>query len=165
VNLQGEVCTANNCASKHPKVCLVADHGKGKIPKAMCTLWHMRVPLTGKLQGNFTGRRSGPKPPPGSKGNNGNNARPAKPDKYLVKLEAEYRAEELKVGIRAQKMMSQGVTFSQMVEGPAVPPHRVPTHVHHASSRPRLRPTYHALSGLLSLRTGRLPYSRIPLSG
>jgi hypothetical protein len=122
VNLRGEFCTANNCGSKHPKVCLVANHGKGKIPKATCTLWHMRVPLTGKSQGNFTERRSGPKPPPGSKGNNGNNARPAKPDKYLVKLEAEYCAEELKARIRAQKM-SQGVRFSQVVEGPTVPPH------------------------------------------
>jgi hypothetical protein len=89
VNLRGKVCTANNCSSKHPKVCLLADHGKGKIPKATCALWHMQVPFTAKLQGNFNGRRSGPKPPPGSKGNNCNNARPAKPDKYLVKLEAE----------------------------------------------------------------------------
>jgi hypothetical protein len=45
VNLRGEVCTADNCGSKHPEVCLVADHGKGKIiPKATCTLWHMRIP-------------------------------------------------------------------------------------------------------------------------
>jgi hypothetical protein len=86
-------------------------------------------PFAGKSQGNFTGRRSGPKPPPGSKGNNDNNARPAKPDKYLNKLKAEYCAEELKARIRAQKMMLQGVTFSQVVEGPAAPPHRVPAHV------------------------------------
>jgi hypothetical protein len=110
VNLQGEVCTANNCDSKHPKVCLVANHGKGKIPKATCTLWHMQVPFADKSQGNFTGRRSGPKPPPGSKGNNSNNAWPAKLDRYLVKLEAEYRAEELKGRIRATKIMSQGST-------------------------------------------------------
>jgi hypothetical protein len=130
VNLWGEVCTANNCGSKHPKVCLVADHGKEKIPKAMCALWHMRVPFAGKSQANFTGRRSGPKPPPpGSKGNNGNNAGPAKPDKYLAKLEAEYPTKELKARIRAQKMMLQGVTFSQVVEGPTAPPHRVPSHV------------------------------------
>jgi hypothetical protein len=45
----------------------VADHGKGKISKAKCT-WHMRVPFAGKSQGNFTGRWSGPKTPPGSKG-------------------------------------------------------------------------------------------------
>jgi hypothetical protein len=59
---------------------------------------------------------------PGIKGNNGNNVRPAKPEKYLVKLEAEYRAEDLKARIRAQKMMLQGFPYSQVVEGPAVPP-------------------------------------------
>jgi hypothetical protein len=87
----------------------VADHGRGKIPKATCSLWHMRVPFAG----NFIGRRSGPKPPPGGKGNNGSNARPAKakPAKYLAKLEAEYRAEELKARIRTQKMMLQGLTY------------------------------------------------------
>jgi hypothetical protein len=128
----GEVCTANNCDSKHPEVCLVADHGKGKIPKATCTLWHMRIPFA---RGNSTGNSSN------------NNARP---DKYLVKLEAEYRAEELKARIRATKMMLQGITYSQMVEGPPI------------EYRPM---SYHAPSGLLSLRTGRLPYSRIPSSG
>jgi hypothetical protein len=100
----------------------VADHGKGKIPKATCALWHMRVPFVDRSQGNFTGRRSSPKPPPGSKGTNSSNARPAKPDKYLVKLEAEYHAEELKARIRATKMMLQGVTYSQVVEGPAATP-------------------------------------------
>jgi hypothetical protein len=64
VHLRGEVCTANNCGSKHPKVCLVADHGKGKIPKATCSLLFMRVPFAG----NFTGRRSGPKLPPAARG-------------------------------------------------------------------------------------------------
>jgi hypothetical protein len=49
VNLRGEVCTVNNCGSKHPKVCPVADHGKGKIPKATCALRHMQVPFAGKL--------------------------------------------------------------------------------------------------------------------
>jgi hypothetical protein len=79
-------------------------------------LWHMRVPFAG----NVTGRRSGPKPPPsvkgnnGGKGNNGSNARPAKPkpDKYLDKLEAVFRAKELKARIRAQKMMLQGISYS-----------------------------------------------------
>jgi hypothetical protein len=95
----------------------VADHGKGKIPKAMCLLWHMRVPFTG----NFTGRRSGPKHPPGGKGNSGSNARPdkSKPDKYLTKLEAKYRAEELKARIRTQKMMSQGFMYSQVAQAQA----------------------------------------------
>jgi hypothetical protein len=42
-----------------------------------------------------------------------NNARPAKPDdKYLARLEAECRAEELKARIRATKMMSQGISYS-----------------------------------------------------
>jgi hypothetical protein len=69
----------------------------------------MQVPFAGKSQGNFNGRRSGPKPPPGSKVNNSNNVRPAKPDKYLVKLEADNRAEELKARIRAAKMILQGL--------------------------------------------------------
>jgi hypothetical protein len=55
VNLRGEVCTANNCSSKHPKVCLEVDQGKGKIPKAMCPLWHMQVHFTAKSQGNEEG--------------------------------------------------------------------------------------------------------------
>jgi hypothetical protein len=54
-------------------------------------------------------------------GEQGNNVRPAKPDKYLFKLGAEYRAEELKARIRAQKMV--------VVEGPAVPPRRAPAHI------------------------------------
>jgi hypothetical protein len=143
VNLWGEVYTANNCGSKHPEVCLVADQGKGKIPKATCTLWHMRVPFAGpgcKSRGTSTST--------GIQGNSSNNA------KYLVKLEAEYRAEELKARIRATKMMSQGITYSQVVEGPIAPP---PI---------EYRPTsYHAPSGLLSLWTGQLTYSRIPSSG
>jgi hypothetical protein len=122
VNLRGEVCTANNCGNKHPKVCIVAAHGKGKIPKATCALWHMRVPFT--TQGNFTGRRSSPNPPPGSKGSNSSKAkvRLAKPDMNLVKLEATAKAEELKARIRAAKMMLQSITYRQVVEGPVDPP-------------------------------------------
>jgi hypothetical protein len=68
-----------------------------------------------------------------------------RPDRYLVELEAEYRAEELKARIRATKMMLQGIKYIQVVEGPAGPPIEY-------------RPTsYHGPSGLLSLRTGRLP--------
>jgi hypothetical protein len=85
VNLRGEVCMANNCGSKHPKVCLVGDHDKGKIPKATCALWHMQVPFAsprGKSQGNSTGRRSGPKPPPAARGTAATTpGQPAKPDK------------------------------------------------------------------------------------
>jgi hypothetical protein len=103
VNLRGEVCTADNCGSKHPQVCLVADHGKGKIPKSTCVLWHMRMP------------RENP----------------------TARLEAECRAEELKARIRATKMMSQGISYSQMVEGP---PHQVPDHVALRAARTVLTP-------------------------
>jgi hypothetical protein len=124
VNLQGEVCTASNCGNKHPKVCLVADHGKGKIPKVTCLLWHMRVPFAGNA-GNVTGRRNGSNLPPGSKGSNGNKAKVqlAKPDMNLVKLEATAKAEELKARIRAAKMMSQGISYSQVVQA------QTPVHV------------------------------------
>jgi hypothetical protein len=97
----------------------------------------MRVPFT--ATGNFTGRRSGPKPPFGSKGNNGSNSKP-KPDKYLAKLKAEYHTEELKTRIRTQKMMLQGFTYSQVVEGPAVTHHRAPAHVAPRCSNPALAP-------------------------
>jgi hypothetical protein len=123
VNLRGEVCMDDNCGSKHPKVCLVADHGKGKIPKATCKLWHMRIPLA---RGNSTGNSSN------------NNARPAKPEKYLIKLKAENRAKELKARIRATKMMLQGITCSQMVEGR--PTHQVPAHVVPLAVRTALTP-------------------------
>jgi hypothetical protein len=76
VNLREEVCTVDKCGNKHTEVCLMADLVKGKIHKATCTLWHMQIPLT---RGNSTGNSSN------------NNARPAKPDKYLIKLEVEYR--------------------------------------------------------------------------
>jgi hypothetical protein len=116
VNLWGEVCTASNCGNKHPRVCLAADHGKGKIPKVTCSLWHMRVSFAGKA-GNVTGRRNGPNPPPGSKGSNSSKpkVRAAKPDMNLVKLEATAKAEELKAMIRAAKLMSQGISYSQVV--------------------------------------------------
>jgi hypothetical protein len=130
VNLRGKVCTANNCVNKHQKVCIVATHGKGKIVKATCALWHMRVPFAGKAtHGNFTGRRSGPNPSPGSKKSNSSKAkvRPAKPDMNHVKLEATAKAEELKARIRKAKMMLQGVTYRQVVEGPVVPPNHPPT--------------------------------------
>jgi hypothetical protein len=135
VYLRGEVCMADNCGNKHPEVCLVADHGKGKIPKATCMLWHMRTPRENPI-GN-------------SNSSNNNNK-----DKYLIRLVAECRAEELKARIRATKMMSQGITYSQMVEGPPI------------DIKIEYRPTSHpAPSGLLSLRTGQLPYSGMPSSG
>jgi hypothetical protein len=128
MNLRGEVCTTNNCGNKHPKVCIVAAHGKGKIPKATCTLWQMRVPFAGTgamtTQGNFTGRRSGPNSSPGRKENNNKakQVRPAKPD-MITKLKT--KAKELKARIRTAKdqgmMMLQGITYRQVVEGPVVP--------------------------------------------
>jgi hypothetical protein len=122
VNLRGEVCTADNCGSKHPQVCLVANHGKGKIPKSMCMLWHMRIPGENPTGNNISN----------------NNARPAKPDdKYIAKLKAECRAEELKARIRATKRMSQGISYSQMVEGP---PHRVPANIAPRAFRTALTP-------------------------
>jgi hypothetical protein len=122
VNLRGEVCTADNCGSKHPQVCLVANHGKGKIPKSTCMLWHMRIPGENPTGNNISN----------------NNARPAKPDdKYIAKLKAECRAEELKARIRATKRMSQGISYSQMVEGP---PHRVPANIAPRAFRTALTP-------------------------
>jgi hypothetical protein len=56
VNLWGEVCTADNCGSKHPE--------------ATCMLWHMRIP-----RGN----------PIGNSNNNARPAKPDK-DKYLIRL-------------------------------------------------------------------------------
>jgi hypothetical protein len=117
VNLRGEVCTASNCGNKHPKVCLVADHSKGKITKATCSLWHMLVPFAGNA-GNVTGRRNGLNLPPGSKGSKAK-VRPAKPDTKLAKLEATAMAKEIKARIRAAKMMLQGVSYSQVVQAHA----------------------------------------------
>jgi hypothetical protein len=99
LNLRGEVCTAANCGNKHPKVCLVADHSKGKIPKATCSLWHMRIRFAGNAggAGNATGRRNGSNHPSGSKGSKAKvAARPVKPDAKLAKLTATAMAEELK---------------------------------------------------------------------
>jgi hypothetical protein len=120
VNLRGEVCTTNNCG-KHLKVCLVADRCKGKVPKTMCSLWHMRVPFTAKWQGNFTERRSSPKPPPALRETTATmSGRPSR--RSTSSSSRQYRAEDLKARIRAQKMMLQGFPYSQVVEGPAVPP-------------------------------------------
>jgi hypothetical protein len=83
VNLRGEVCTADNCGSKHPEVCLVADHGQGHV--------HI-VAHAGPVcdsQGQVAGKLQ----------------REQQQQQQLIKLEAEYRAEELKARIRATKMM------------------------------------------------------------
>jgi hypothetical protein len=83
VNLRGEVCTASNCGNKHPKVCLVADYSKGKIPKAICSLWHMLVPFAGNAgAGNSTGRRNGPNlPPPAARGTTAARPRSCRPSR------------------------------------------------------------------------------------
>jgi hypothetical protein len=68
--------------------------------------------------------------------------RPAKPDMNLVKLEATAQAEELKARIRTAKMMLQGVTYGQVVEGPVVlpqPPVQVPLR-NQQLARPALTP-------------------------
>jgi hypothetical protein len=132
LNLRGEVCTAANCGNKHPKVCLVADHCKGKIPKATCSLWHMRIPFVGGAGGagnvgNATGRRNSSNHPSGSKGSKAKVAvRPVKPDAKLAKLTATAMAEELKARIRTAKLMSQGVSYSQMVQTHAPAPRSAP---------------------------------------
>jgi hypothetical protein len=129
LNLRGEVCTASNCGNKHPKVCLVADHSKGKIPKATCSLWHMRIPFAGNAggvgnAGNAIGRRNGSNHPSGSKGSKAKvAARPVKPD---AKLAATAMAEELKARIRTGKLMSQDVSYSQMVQAHAPAPTSAP---------------------------------------
>jgi hypothetical protein len=123
------VCTADICGNKHPKVCIVAAHGKGKIPKATCTLWHMRVPFAGAgatTQGNFTGRRNRSNPSPGSKGNN-NKAKPVWPAyrDMISRFETKAKAVELGARIRTAKdqgrMMSQGISYRQVADGPVAP--------------------------------------------
>jgi hypothetical protein len=93
----------------------------------------MQFPFPGKTQVNFTGRRSGPNSPPRRKGSNSSKAKtrpPVKSEKYLAKLKAEYCAEELKARIRAAKMILQGVTYSQVVEGPVGPLKYLPMLTH-----------------------------------
>jgi hypothetical protein len=102
------VCTADNCGNKHPKVCNLPAHSKGKVPRSTCKLWHMWVQFAGRTQGNFTGRRNGPSPPTGSKGNK------SKPD-WIVNLEMEATDDELRARIRTAqeqgRMMSQGISY------------------------------------------------------
>jgi hypothetical protein len=91
---------------------------QGEDPQGPVSIVAHAGPVRGQVPGKLHREEERPQASPGS---NGNNARGAKPDKYLVKLKAEYRAEELIARIRAQKMMLQGVMFSQVVEGPAAP--------------------------------------------
>jgi hypothetical protein len=115
------VCTADNCGNKHPKVCNIPAHSKGKVRRSTCKLWHMRVPFAGRTQGNFTGRRNGPAPPTGSKGNKSKLVRPVKPD-WIVKLEQEQG-----------RMMTQGVSYLLVAEQSSARTHAPPpVHVPHA---------------------------------
>jgi hypothetical protein len=96
----------------------------------------MRVPFEGsgqtqgRTQGNSNGRRNGPTPPSSSKGKK---SKPVKPD-WIVKLEIEATAEELKARIRtAQKqgrMMSQGISYLLVAEQSSTRPH-TPVHTPH----------------------------------
>jgi hypothetical protein len=118
-----------------------------------------------------------PQPSPRSKESKAK-VRPAKPDTKLTNLEATAMAEELKARIRAAKMMSQGVSYSQVVQAqapvyvaqaPTSAPARPQTQPQPRTqprpqtqpqprTQPRPRP-YHASSGLLSLRTKQSRYS------
>jgi hypothetical protein len=82
----------------------------------------MRIPFAGNA-GNATGRRNGSNHRSGSKGSKAKVAvRPDKPDAKLAKLTATAMAEELKARIRTAKLMSQGVSYSQIVQAHARAP-------------------------------------------
>jgi hypothetical protein len=126
LNLGGEVCISANCGNKHPRVCIVADYSKGKTPKVTCSLWHMRIPFAGN-PGNATGRRNGSIHHSGSKWSKAKvSVRPVKPDAKILKPTATAMAEELKARIMTAKLMSQGVSYSQMVQAHALAPAPAP---------------------------------------
>jgi hypothetical protein len=86
----------------------------------------MSIPFAGDA-GNATGRRNGSNHPSGSKGSKAKVAvRPVKPDAKLAKLKATAMAKELKARIRTAKLMSQGVSYSQMVQARAPAPTSAP---------------------------------------
>jgi hypothetical protein len=66
INLLGEVYTEDNCGNKHPKVCSVPAHSKGKVQMSTCKLWHMRVPFAGSgpTQGRTQGNSEEERPHP-----------------------------------------------------------------------------------------------------
>jgi hypothetical protein len=135
----GEVCTADNCGNKHPKVCSIPAHRKGKVPRSTCKLWHMWVPFAGsgrtqgRTQRNSNKRRNGPTPPSSS-----NKSKPVKPD-WIVKLKMEATAEELRARIRTAQeqgmIMLQGVSYLQVAEWLSPPPIHVP-HAPHVNAPP-----------------------------
>jgi hypothetical protein len=104
------------------------------LVRAVAHVGHVRRQKPGKLHRE----EERPNPTPGSKGSNSSKAkvRLAKPDIILVKLEATAKTEELKARIRVAKMMSQGVTYSQVVGDPFSPTNYPPTS-HQATSSSR----------------------------
>jgi hypothetical protein len=112
VNLRGRSARPTTAAAGTQRSVSWPTTARGRSPKPCACCGTCRSRSRPSCRETSPGGGAAPSFPPGSKGNNSNNTRPAKPDKYLVKLEAEYRAEELKARIRAQKMMSQGFTYS-----------------------------------------------------
>jgi hypothetical protein len=98
----------------------------------------MRVPFAGNA-GNLFGRRNGFNPP-GSKESKAKVVRLAKPDAKLAKLKATALAEELKASIRTAKMMSQDVTYSQVVQA-ITPVHVTPALTSATAPAPAPAPT------------------------
>jgi hypothetical protein len=135
VNLRGEVCTASNCKNKHPKVCFVADHSKGEDPQGDVLAVAHASPICGK-RGKHHREEERPQPSPGSKGSKAK-VRPAIPNANLVKLEATAKAEELKARIRVAKMMSQGISYSQLVQAQE-PVHVTPAPTSAPAPAPRI---------------------------
>jgi hypothetical protein len=88
----------------------------------------MSIPFAGNA-GNATGRRNGSNHPSANKGSKAKTkvaVRPVKPDAKLAMLTAMAMAEELKARIRTAKLMSQGVSYSQMVQAHAPAPTLAP---------------------------------------
>jgi hypothetical protein len=56
------------CGNRHPDVCGLTAHGKGRIDKSECRYWHMRSVASG----NRSGRRQDPRPSPVRRSNNTN---------------------------------------------------------------------------------------------
>jgi hypothetical protein len=131
VNLRGRSARPTTTATNTRRSAswLTTARGKSPRPRARCgtCVSHLRETSPG---GGAAQASPGGKGNNSGKGNNGSNARPAKsqPDKYLAKHEVEYCAEELKARIRMQKMMLQGLTYSQVAQAQApayVAPRRV----------------------------------------
>jgi hypothetical protein len=106
VNLRGRSARPTSAAASIPRSALwpTTARGRSPRPRAHCGTCRSRLRASPRPRETSMGGGAAPSLPLCSKGNNSNNARPAKLDQYLVKLEAEYHAEELKARIRAKKM-------------------------------------------------------------